>query len=190
MKTKKFTFQQTVVTQVKTCYSYKIKAKTIEEAESKFKRMFEEKLEEGKGHLPLKKLKPKKEKVEVIPVSPEITDNATIVVELIDDNKKKNPVPKPLYNNQTQVLGIPTETTEVDNQEVTADNSYREIPIDDAEEVTDIITEEQLHTSEEDKTAPGITDEVDSEETVELSSPAITTATKERPSKHHRKAHS
>ncbi|MGD9929474.1 MAG: hypothetical protein AB7U05_05615 [Mangrovibacterium sp.] len=152
--------------------------------------MFEEKLEEGKGHMPLKKLKPKKEKVEVIPVSPEMIDNATIVVELIDDNKKKNPVPKPLYNNKTQVWGISNEPAENENQELAADEISREIPIEDAEEVTDIITEEQLHTTEEDKTAPGITDEVDSEKTVELSSPAITTATKERPSKHHRKAHS
>ncbi|MCW0482815.1 hypothetical protein [Gaoshiqia sediminis] len=185
MKTKKFTFQQTVVNQVQTTYSYKIKAKTTEEAESKFKKMFEEKLEEGKGHLPLKKLKPKKEKVETSPVSPEMTDTATIVVSVISKNKKQSET-RPVYDNKSQ-LWATAAGGQQDVATVETEDISREIPITDAEEVSDETVEAHAETTDAPLTAAT---EVTPEKTGATSSTETAAPTAEKTNKHHRKAHS
>lgn len=113
MKTKKFKFQQVVITEVKTQFDYEIKEKSFEEAEKKFKKLFEAKAEEGIGHMPLKKLKPKKHIVEIVPVSPEDAGYSTITVDFIK-NKKKNIIRQELYNNTSKtwvsLAGEPKDT--------------------------------------------------------------------------------
>jgi hypothetical protein len=99
MKTKKFKFRQTVWSMVKTEYSYKIEAKTYEEAVEQLKEVFARKLESGKENNPFKKLNPKKEVKDTQVVLPEMLGKATLTVEHVSKSKKKEIVVE-LYNNQ------------------------------------------------------------------------------------------
>lgn len=98
MKTKKFTFKQTVFSKVKTEFTYKIEAKSYEEAEEKFKKAFLKKMNKGKQYNPLKKLDPKKEVLYETPLLPEEVGNSTLKMEFIS-NKKDSRLVHELFNN-------------------------------------------------------------------------------------------
>ncbi len=108
MKTKKFDFQQTVVTQVTTMYNYRVKAKSFGEAEKKIKKLFEKQVEDGKESLAIKKLKPKKSKINVTPVPPTEAGGSTVSMEYVEGKKKKT-VKTKLYDNLIKVWGVPEE---------------------------------------------------------------------------------
>ena len=107
MKIKKFTFQQTVITRVKSQFIYDIKAKNYEEAEKKFRKAFDKKLESGKVS-PIKKFDPKKLILEQTVLSPEEFGESTVVVEFVE-KKKKSQIQKEIYNNKDLGWGLKTE---------------------------------------------------------------------------------
>ncbi len=98
MKTKKFTFKQTVLSKVKTEFTYKVEAKSYEEAEEKFKKAFMRKLNKEKPFLAIKKLDPKKEVLYEMPLTPEEIGDSTLKMEFIS-NKKDARLVHELYNN-------------------------------------------------------------------------------------------
>ena len=99
MKNKKFTFQQTLITRVKSQFIYDVKAKTYEEAENKFRKAFDKKLESGKFYNPIKKFDPKKLILEQTAISPEEFGESTVVVEFVE-KKNKSQIQKEIYNNK------------------------------------------------------------------------------------------
>lgn len=98
MKTKKFTFKQTVFSKVKTEFTYKIEAKNYEEAEELLKTAFMKKVSKGKQFSAIKKLDPKVEVVYEIPLMTDEVGTSTLKVELIN-NKKESRMVHELYNN-------------------------------------------------------------------------------------------
>ena len=133
MKTKKFDFQQTVVTQVTTMYNYRVKAKSFDEAEKKIKKLFEKQMEDGKEYLAIKKLKPKKSKIEVVPVPSTETGGSTVRMEYVEGKKKKAIITK-LYDNLVKVWGAPKEKAVEEKVEKTVEEVPDE-PVDGAHEV-------------------------------------------------------
>ena len=105
MKSRKFKFRQTVLTQVTTQFEYKIKAKSPEIAVEKFKKLFEEKMGAGKEHLAIKKLRPEKSLLETEPVPVRGNGPATIVIELIDKKNKKQKI-REIYDNKQKTWRV------------------------------------------------------------------------------------
>jgi hypothetical protein len=98
MKLKKFRFEHSVVTIVETKYSYKVEAKTYEQAESKLKESFDRKISNGSLLNPIKKFLNKVNVVESTLIDPEIAGNETVKVEYIP-KKKSGLSSVNLYNN-------------------------------------------------------------------------------------------
>lgn len=98
MKLKKFRFEHSVVTIVETKYSYKVEAKTYEQAESKLKESFDRKISNGSLINPIKKFLNKVNVVESTLIDPEIAGNETVKVEYIP-KKKSGLTSVNLYNN-------------------------------------------------------------------------------------------
>jgi hypothetical protein len=109
MKTKKFTFRQTVITRVKSQFINVVKAKTYEKAEKKFKKAFDKKLESSKVYSPIKKFDPKKLILEETTISPEEFGESTVIVEFVE-KKKKSKIQKEIYNNKDMGRGLETES--------------------------------------------------------------------------------
>ena len=115
MKIKKFTFQQTVITRVKSQFIYDIKAKTYEEAEKKFRMAFDKKLESGKVCSPIKKFDPKKLILEQTTIPPEESGESTMVVEFVE-KKKKSQIKTEIYNNKDMGWVLKTESKAEDTE--------------------------------------------------------------------------
>ena len=134
MKTKKFDFQQTVVTQVTTKYNYRVKAKSFGEAEKKIKKLFEKQAEAGNEHLAIKKLKPEKSKIDVTPISPIEAGESTVRMEYVTGKKKKT-VKTKLYDNLAKIWGVPEEQAIEEKIEETKIEEVPEKPVEEAPEV-------------------------------------------------------
>jgi hypothetical protein len=109
MKTKKFTFRQTVLTRVKSQFINVVEAKTYEKAEKKFKKAFDKKLESRKVCRPIKKFNPKKLILEETTISPEEFGESTVVVEFVE-KKKKSQIQKKIYSNKDMGWDLETES--------------------------------------------------------------------------------